>query len=450
MYFIPYYILILGVLIVVDFFAAKYIEGRQGVQRKAGLIVSIITTCLVLFVFKYFNFFMSGINAVAEGFSLHRPIPLLSIALPIGLSFHTFQSLSYVIEVYHGNYKAEKNFLQYAIYVIFFPQLVAGPIERPAHLLPQFRETHEPDYPNISLGIQQMLRGFFKKMVIADNIAPYVDTIYSHPTQWHGNATLIGCYLFAIQIYCDFSGYSDIAIGAARVLGFRLMKNFNFPYRSTTLREFWRRWHISLSTWFRDYLYIPVAKNKRSWNKWGRIFAINVTFLVSGLWHGANITFVLWGLLHGLWMSFETVMTPFISKLRSVFEKRNLGSFYGWLGNFFTFHVVCFLWIFFRSKDVNTAFSVIRSLGFHPISLLQDAQELVIHTRQNNHYLLMPYYILVSLLVYLLIEWMSRHKDISLRRLPRPVYIAAFYILIGWIALLGAYQNAPDFIYFQF
>jgi D-alanyl-lipoteichoic acid acyltransferase DltB (MBOAT superfamily) len=313
MAFIPAYILILFVTIGIDYFAGIRIERSEGQARKTWLIVSILSTCAVLFVFKYFNFFTSSFVGLAGlvGWSLSKPV--INIILPIGLSFHTFQSLSYVIEVYYGRQKAEHNFIPYATYVMFFPQLVAGPIERPQNLLHQFYEQHDFDHDRVTAGLKRMAWGFFKKLVVADRLALYVNDVYAAPQNFNGLQLTVATLFFAYQIYCDFSAYSDIAIGAALVLGFKLMENFKTPYYSRSISEFWHRWHISLSTWFRDYLYIPMGGSRQGLMRW--VFAIMVTFAVSGLWHGANWTYVVWGALNGVYLLAGTATKSWRDKI---------------------------------------------------------------------------------------------------------------------------------------
>ena len=262
MAFIPAYILILFVTIGIDYVAGLYIEKSTGAARKALLVMSIISTCGVLFIFKYFNFFTGGFVGLANLAGWRLPSIGAHIILPIGLSFHTFQSLSYVVEVYRGKQKAEPDLVVYSTYVMFFPQLVAGPIERPQHLLHQFKEQHDFDYNRITSGLKRMAWGFFKKLVVADRLALYVNDVYAAPAMYNGLQISIATVFFAYQIYCDFSGYSDIAIGTARILGFRFMENFDTPYYSRSISEFWHRWHISLSTWFRDYVYYPMGGNR--------------------------------------------------------------------------------------------------------------------------------------------------------------------------------------------
>ena len=323
--FIPAYILILALTILVDYYAVIQIDKSQGRRRKLFLIFSIVITCVILFIFKYFNFFNSNISSLAAFLHWNYPIKYLNIILPIGLSFHTFQSLSYVIEVYRGNQKPEKHFGIYALYVMFYPQLVAGPIERPQNLLHQFWEKHSFDYENARTGLMMMLWGLFKKVVIADRLSVYVNAVYDHPHQFTGLPVILATIFFAFQIYCDFSGYSDIAIGAARVMGFRLMTNFSYPYSSQSIGEFWKRWHISLSTWFKDYVYISLGGNRVSIRR--LYFNLLITFLISGLWHGANWTFVIWGGLNGLYLIVESYKNPLWQKVKSVFNYSFLKTF---------------------------------------------------------------------------------------------------------------------------
>ncbi len=300
MAFVPKYILILAVLILIDYAAGIWIENARGHRRKIILIVSLCANVGMLGFFKYFNFLNGNVAALAHFIGWNYSIESLKIILPIGLSFHTFQSMSYTIEVYRGKFKAERSLLHFATYVMFYPQLVAGPIERPQNLLHQFREKHFFNRARFVEGAQLMLTGLFKKIVIADRAAILVNTIYIAPQNFSGAQLLMATWFFAIQIYCDFSGYSDIARGAAKIMGFELMLNFNHPYLAASIADFWRRWHISLSTWFRDYVYFPLGGNRCSVAK--NCFNLAVVFLISGFWHGANWTFIIWGALHAVFM----------------------------------------------------------------------------------------------------------------------------------------------------
>jgi alginate O-acetyltransferase complex protein AlgI len=351
MAFIPSYILILLVTIIVDYFAGIWIEGSSGRRRKSILILSLITNCGFLAFFKYFNFLNENLAYLSHALGWRHGIPSLDIILPIGLSFHTFQAMSYTIEVYRGNQPAERHFGIYALYVLFYPQLVAGPIERPQRLLPQFRVPHVFDYERVSSGLKLMAWGMLKKVLIADRLAHAVDVVYNDPSSHHGLAFAVATVLFAFQIYCDFSGYSDIALGSAQVMGIRLMENFRRPYFARSIEEFWRRWHISLSTWFRDYLYIPLGGNRVSIPRWyANLF---VVFVVSGLWHGANWTFVVWGALHGAYLVVNQVV-------RRRFGTRDSTSAVGTCVRILgVFVIVCVAWVFFRAKTIGDAWLIL-------------------------------------------------------------------------------------------
>lgn len=342
------YILILFFTIIVDYYAAFWIDRSQGRQRKMALAVSLIANIGVLALFKYYYFLIDNFNSIT--FRLNGSIyePRWDIILPIGLSFHTFQAMSYTIEVYRGHQKVERNFGIYALYVMFYPQLVAGPIERPQNILHQFYKKFDFDEARVVSGLRLMLWGFFKKMVIADNFATYADVVFTDVHRYQGLPLLVAILFYSVQIYCDFSGYSDIAIGSARVMGFKLMTNFKRPYLAKSIAEFWKRWHISLSSWFRDYLYIPLGGNRVAIPRW--YLNILIVFLVSGLWHGASWNFVIWGGLHGIYQIFghltrniqKTVFTP-------------LGKLGGLLQNWITVALAVFAWIFFRAENFKDA-----------------------------------------------------------------------------------------------
>ncbi len=354
--FIPVYILILFFTIIIDYIAALFIENADGKKRKRYLIVSIVANVGVLAIFKYYNFFLGNVNQVLEALHIRAsPLPLLDIILPIGLSFHTFQAMSYTIEVYRGNQKAERHLGIYALYVMFYPQLVAGPIERPQNILHQFRERHEFDPGNLVKGLRLMLWGLFMKVVVADRLAQYVNAAYGNVAEHNGTTLLLATFLFSFQIYCDFAGYSYIAIGAARSMGFGLMTNFNRPYLSTSVAMFWKRWHISLSTWFRDYVYIPLGGSRVDK---GRHFSnLMIIFLLSGLWHGANWTFVAWGAINGLYLIAETI---FIRKQDHVGKRHGIARAARII---FTFLLISFSWIFFRAASIREAFTIIKKIA---------------------------------------------------------------------------------------
>jgi alginate O-acetyltransferase complex protein AlgI len=440
MAFIPAYILILLVTILIDYVAGIYIEKVDGRKKTTLLWVSILSTCTVLFVFKYFNFFTGSFVGVAGLLGWHLPHVVVSIILPIGLSFHTFQSLSYVVEVYRGNQRAERNFIVYATYVMFFPQLVAGPIERPQNLLRQLREYHSFNYLDVINGLKRMAWGFFKKLVVADRLALYVNDVYAVPSRCNGLQLTLATFFFAYQIYCDFSGYSDIAIGAAQVMGFRLMENFRTPYYSLSVSEFWRRWHISLSTWFKDYLYIPLGGSRVSAKR--HIANLLLTFAVSGLWHGANWTYVCWGLLNGAYL-----VTGSLTK-----DWRN--RFYAALGlppqSFVrraimlasTFLLTCAAWVVFRARNLGDAAYIFthfaRGWNFQLIG--------------TEQFLLRQLPVAIAAIAVLELAQLSRGR-ISVPSVVGNLPIAARWVLYAGfvmiVLMLGIYHNT-QFIYFQF
>lgn len=355
MSFVPAYILILLYLIVLDYALAQLIEKAAGHRRKVFFLFSIFSTVTVLVIFKYFNFFSTNIEGLSSFLGWHYSLGLLSLLLPLGLSFHTFQSLSYVIEVYRGTYTAEKNLLTYALYVMYFPQLVAGPIERPARLLPQLKTVHMFDWISFTHGLQRMALGFFKKMVVADNLAAYINQVYASPQHASGLTLVTATLLFAIQIYYDFSGYSDIAIGSAQTMGITLVENFKVPYATASLKEFWSRWHISLSSWFRDYVYIPLGGNRDGTLVWTR--NILITFLISGLWHGANWTYVAWGFIHGGFLIIEQGLQKITSLLVRI-PSMMFTRLYSFFVRASTLFIVIFAWVFFRANTLDDAWYI--------------------------------------------------------------------------------------------
>ena len=357
MSFIPEYILILGGTIIVDYFAGIQIEKSEGRSRKLWLVLSLIANIGTLAVFKYYNFFIDNIHTGLLFFGKPLSLPLLKMALPIGLSFHTFQAMSYTIEVYRRKQPAERNFIVYSLYVMFYPQLVAGPIERPQNVLPQLKEFREYNWDHVKEGLARMAWGFFKKVVIADRLAMVVDRTFAHTSESSSMALLTGAVFYSFQIYCDFSGYSNIALGAAKVMNIKLMENFKEPYLSSSITTFWSRWHISLSSWFRDYLYIPLGGNRKGEAR--RKLNIFIVFLLSGLWHGANWTFIVWGVLHGLFVVFTGSKTKDADKQQPAIIT--------FIKVVFNFMLVTFLWVFFRSENVMKAFHyIIRIFSFRP------------------------------------------------------------------------------------
>jgi D-alanyl-lipoteichoic acid acyltransferase DltB (MBOAT superfamily) len=404
-----------------------------------------LATCLVLFVFKYFNFFNINFIRIAEFWGWNYPVGALKLILPIGLSFHTFQSLSYVIEVYKGRQRVERNLGIYAVYVMFYPQLVAGPIERPQNLLHQFYEKHDFDYERVTSGLRLMLWGFFKKLVIADQLAVYVNQMYNSPSDFSSGQLLMATYFFAFQIFCDFSGYSDIARGSARVMGFKLMLNFDRPYFSKSIGEFWHRWHISLSTWFRDYLYISLGGNRVK--KWRWYYNLFVVFLISGLWHGANWTFVIWGGLHGFYLVFSIWTSRIREKIRDLLGLSSHPLVQKVVQGLVTFHLVLFAWIFFRAGSLTDALFIIKKIVMGITATPHWAGSLWVPGYSRGYFFI----VMAALLVMETIHFIQCKKNIVhiIAQKPRWVRWVVYYCLIFGIIFFGNFGEM-DFIYFQF
>ena len=457
--FIPVYIFILFFLITVDYFAALWIESAVSKKEKRRyLLVSITATCLILFIFKYFNFFNLNVHAIARFLDWNYPIPALTIILPIGLSFHTFQSLSYVIEVYRCRQRAEHNFGIYALYVMFYPQLVAGPIERPYNLLHQFYEHHRFDYRRVTNGLKLMTWGLFKKVVIADRLALFVNTAYGNPAEYHGAAFITATIFFAFQIYCDFSGYSDIAIGAAQVMGFRLMDNFNRPYFSKSVGEFWKRWHISLSSWFRDYVYIPLGGNRVS--RMRKYYNLGIVFLISGLWHGANWTYLIWGALNGGYVIAGIATARARKKIMRLFGINENNTALRYMRVITTFLLISFSWIFFRANNVSDALYIVRHL-FDGLGLFLGGILSNLASFSNLKEIIRPLLLgetfgqfciaIGAILVLIGVHVLQRHGTIREMLSTRPCYVRwiVYYGMVIGIIFFGVF-NRSSFIYFQF
>jgi len=446
MAFIPKYILILAFTIVIDYIAGIAIERAQGPRRKLFLILSLVSNCGALAVFKYYNFFIENVSLLFRSIHLDLTLPYANIILPIGLSFHTFQAMSYTIEVYRGKFKAERHFGIFALYVMFYPQLVAGPIERPHNLLHQFYEKHNFDNERVTNGLRLMLWGMFKKVVIADNLSILVDQVYKYPQAYDGVSLCAATLFFSCQIFCDFSGYSDIAIGAAEVMGFKLMTNFDRPYHSKSISEFWRRWHISLSTWFRDYLYIPLGGNRAAVPRW--YLNLMTVFLVSGLWHGAKWTFIVWGALHGLYLIGELSLNPVKEKLYSIMGIRE-DSFAGrFIAMIVTFVLVSFAWIFFRANNLHDAVYIVAHLATGWGSVISSVES------ESSIFAFRRFELGVAVAATIFMEIVhcrQKNRGIGEFISSNPVRVrwAAYYVLTVWILLAGNF-GSKYFIYFQF
>ncbi|MDO8490231.1 MAG: MBOAT family O-acyltransferase [bacterium] len=441
MSFIPGYLLILAFTISIDYVAGIYIEKLSGAKKRNFLLLSIVSNIGILFIFKYFNFFNANLSELASLFHWNYSLENLSIILPIGLSFHTFQSLSYIIEVYRGRQKAERNFGIFALYVMFFPQLVAGPIERPQHLLHQFTEKHSFRIGQFMSGMRLILWGLCKKVVIADRVSVFVNQIFNNAHDYAGPHFILATFLFAFQIYCDFSGYSDMARGLARTLGFELMINFNAPYFSKSVSEFWHRWHISLSTWFRDYVYIPLGGNRVPHTRW--LGNILITFLLSGMWHGANWTFVVWGLLNGLYI-LTSVLTQEIRLKINRFTHYEGTAAQHVLSVAFTFLLIGASWIFFRARSLSDAWYIFGQI----LSNGGDFSRVQPFLHQHFAALTISFCAIGALMIA---DYGITHKTQfeRLRQTPIAFQIMGYSCAILIIVALGKFTN-EQFIYFQF
>lgn len=432
----------------VDFIVGQSLERTKDKNKRKGLLmVSLIVNLGFLFYFKYTNFFIETFVDAFTLFGKELEISTLHIILPVGISFYTFQTLSYTIDIYRGSIKPTKNGLAFFSFVAFFPQLVAGPIERASHLLPQFFKTYKFNYNQVKSGLLLIAFGLFKKMVIADRAAVVVNQVYNNPTEYSGVETLLATVLFAFQIYCDFSGYSDIAIGTTRTLGFDLTKNFNSPYFSKSITEFWHRWHISLSTWFRDYVYIPLGGSRNG--KYKTYANLFIVFVVSGLWHGAAITFLIWGAIHGLIIVLEKATAGFrapICEKLGINQKKISGKI---IYIITTFIIVCFAWIFFRANSFNDAVLLIGGILKNNYIILFTEDLYKIGLERNE--LIILGLSIVSLLVF---EIMNKKQKISKVLQEQPIVFRwSVYLVIGFVILIfGVYGNndTSEFIYFQF
>jgi len=431
MFFIPQYIFILFTTITIDYVAAIWIEKSDNNHKKLYLIISIISTCMVLFIFKYFDFFNQNMLYLSEIIGFDYPEKTIKLILPIGLSFHTFQSLSYVIEVYKSRYKAEKHFGIYSLYVMFYPQLVTGPIERPQNLLAQLREQKKFVYSNISEGLRLILFGLFIKMVIADNIATCVDIIYKNPSTYSSFSIFKGLFLYSFQVYCDFLGYSTIAIGCAKSMGYTLMDNFKNPYFSKNIAEFWQRWHISLSTWFRDYVYFSLGGNKVKVHRW--ILNILIVFVISGLWHGANWTFILFGFSHGILYIIETL---FNRHIKIKISNNTVSLFIKTFKVIKTFIIVSFIFVLFRASNILQIKIIFESI-INNFKIV------------DNFHIEPKIWLLLSLFIIIDILLFNTRFDYWCNKMNWVLRWTLYSLMIFLIVVFSSVNNFP-FIYFRF
>ena len=421
-------------------------SAKASVRDKVTLIVCLVINLGVLFVFKYLNFGISLISSLMEAFHLSEPLSGFDILLPVGISFYVFQALGYLIDLYKGEIKAERDFFKFALFVSFFPQLVAGPIERSKNLLHQLTQEHSFSMEHFMRGSVRILWGLFLKMAIADRCASWVTTVYSNPIEYSAYRVILANVAFALQIYCDFRGYSTIAKGSAEILGIELMDNFRQPYFATSIRDFWRRWHISLSTWFRDYLYIPLGGSRCSRAKKYR--NIMITFLLSGLWHGANLTFVVWGGLHGLYQIIEDALSPVVKKLTDRFAVRTDAFSWRLMSGIKTFILVDLAWIFFRADDLQSGWFIFKKTFYfweYRSLFIQGVDQMGLDYRN-------VFILLVCLLVLLFVSILNERRQNALDWLMQQntVFRYAIYWCLLLALLLSLDISGVEFIYFQF
>lgn len=437
----PEYVLLLIGTTTVTFFTARWMAAATNpTTRKGWLVVSLLCNLGALFLFKYFNFFSDSVRLLLQQVSITAALPEWNLLLPIGISFYTFKTLSYIIDVYRGRQQPETHWGLLALYVAFFPQLVAGPIDRAGNILPQFHTEQKLDPQQIGAGLRLILWGFFKKVVIADRLAFYVNTVYNNPGAHTGLPIWVATYLLAFQIYCDFSAYSDIAIGTAQLMGYKTMRNFQQPYFALSVPEFWRRWHISLSTWFRDYLYIPLGGNRVP--QWRLYLNLVIVFVVSGLWHGANWTFVIWGFLHGLYSVASVAWTGLWHRITQPLRTKPYLYLVNGINLLVTFHLVVLAWLFFRANSLTDAMLLLRNAtqldGINVKSLLIiNPNQLVIAGG--------------ALLVLIGVDLLHSRGQLTPFLARRPLWVrwSLYYLMLIGILAFGEYRS-QDFIYAQF
>ncbi|MGL6115584.1 MAG: MBOAT family O-acyltransferase [Cetobacterium sp.] len=451
----PKYALLMITSTLITYLSGILIEKSNQIQnlkirereKKLWVTLSFSINLLILFFFKYFNFISNNIILLFSKFNINMTIPTFNILLPVGISFYTFQALSYTMDVYRGDIRAQKNLGKYALFVSFFPQLVAGPIERSTNLLNQLDRENHINYDRIKNGLILIIWGLLKKIVIADRLAVLVNTVYNDPTNYKGFILIIATIFFAFQIYCDFSSYSDIAIGTAEVMGYNLMKNFNRPYFSKSIGEFWRRWHISLGTWFKDYLYFPLGGNKVS--KIKRYRNIMIVFLVSGLWHGASWNFVIWGGLHGFYQLIGIELKPIRDKIVTIFNINRESLYHKIYKIIITFILVDFSWIFFRANTFSQARYIVKNLFIFNKNIFTDGSLFKLGLDKKDFIIA-----IISIIILNIIKLLQRKELIRKKvyKLSIPIRWCLYYTVIFFICIFGYYGDsvATQFIYFQF
>ncbi len=443
------YAILLALLTLVNYYAAIFLDkARTDGGRKAILALTIVLDGGALFSFKYFNFFAGSVGAVFRHSDINVAMPVFALLLPVGISFFTFKVMNYIIDVYRGTIKPERKIGVFALFVSFFPQLIAGPIDRASRLLPQLSAGHDFDYERVTNGLKLMLWGFFQKIVIADNLSVLVDQVFNNPYRYEGLSLTLAAVFFTFQIYCDFSGYSDIAIGIAQVFGYTSMNNFERPYFSRSIPEFWRRWHISLSSWFRDYLYIPLGGKRVALPRW--YLNLFIVFLVSGLWHGANWTFVVWGALHGLFCILSVATGGLRKKMATASGLEKIPVFHTAIQVMITFCLVSLAWVFFRAHTISDAVYIVSHLftGWADSTGRGGVTALF---GLINAYRFEFMVGAASVIIMEMIHFMQRKGSVREMLKGKPIWErwVLYYCLIAAILLLGG-SGSKQFIYFQF
>lgn len=469
-----YYLLILLASGTIDYFLGLNMKQWGQKHRKRLLIIGLCNNLLTLFLFKYFQFFTLSLNSLLSTFNVGFKVPLFKFLIPLGISYYTFKKISYLVEVYRGNIEIETHIGRFMLYVSFFPSLLAGPIDRPGKLLPQFKQKCSFDFNRMVEGVTQIVWGLFKKMVIADNLAPMVNNIFNNPHQFEGIHFILAASFFSIQIYCDFSGYSDMAIGSAWVMGIKLQDNFNRPYQAVSITDFWRRWHITLSSWLRDYLFLPISyfvsrKIKTAvWlgiraDKWAYLLGMTATMLLCGLWHGAGWTFIIWGGIHGTYISLAFLTRKQRAKIRKHLKIKKTFLLHHIFSIFLTFSFVSLTWIFFKAQTVSSAFYIISHFFSGIPQFFVSAASFLSHlTGQsfanfliNNQMGAIPLHLIfISLAIVFMFIVERRQKDklnINAAIAGKPTWYrwSFYYILIFGILIFSGFEP-KEFIYFKF
>ena len=468
------FLILLVISTLIDYFLALEIGKKQKPIKRRILVAGILNNLFILTVFKYFFFFTSNLNTFFGKLGTGFHIPAIRFLLPIGISYYTFKKISYLVDVYRGEIQPEAHVGRFMLYTAFFPSLLAGPIDRAGKLLPQFKQRHGFDFLRVQDGLIQMLWGFFKKLVIADNLAPFVDRVYAQPHHYEGIHFILATLFFSIRIYCDFSAYSDIAIGSARVMGFNLTNNFDRPYHAVSISDFWKRWHISFSTWLRDYLFLPISysvsrkiKSDKLCgfraDKWAYFSGIMATMLICGLWHGANWTFVIWGGLHGLYIFLSFITRKTRNKIRKKLKIKKSSPVHKAFTIFATFGFVSFAWIFFKAKTVSDAYYIISNLfsglphffrnAFSFLTTLN--METLADFLSNNTMGITYFHLIFVILAVLFMEIceirQGKEANIVEAIRTRPAWIRwpFYYALIFGILIFSRFE-VQKFIYMQF